>query len=127
MTAIITPDPALLAGVKGVLLLVALNVLLGVAVAVKDGRFSFARLPSFLETEILAYVLGILVLSAVAMLDDTGAVRALALAAIAAYVAKMLAEIKDKVFTLFGVGKDIDVGGADPDDRYPPLSGPFKI
>ena len=97
-----------------VLVLIFLNVLLGVAIALKDGSFSLPKLPRSLETEVLPYGLSLTALAGAAQLNfsylasnvstitaDTLAV--IAWAAIGAYVLKMLQEIGQKICALFGI------------------------
>lgn len=98
-----------------VLAMVLANVILGIALAIKDGTFRVRELPRFLRTEILPYYLGLLALAALAQVEDLQGLgtKPLAWAAIAAYAGRVVfGEIKDKVFELFGVGKDdLEIGG----------------
>jgi hypothetical protein len=96
----------------GVLVLIALNFILGVAIALKQHVFDIHVLPQTLETEILPYFIPLVALVAAAQfnftaLASTGAVAAdflsgLALALLASYAAKMVAQIATKLTSLFG-------------------------
>ena len=99
-------DIALLQALVFLLLLITVDVILGMAIALRDKKFSLAKVPGFLQTEVLPYYLGILAITSLAMVEDTqqfGTVP-LAWAVIVAYGSKtVLVEIKGKVFNLFGV------------------------
>ena len=99
-------DTALLQALVLLLLLIIVNVILGLAIALRDKKFSLVEVPRFLQTEVLPYYLGILAITSLAMVEDTqqfGTVP-LAWAVIVAYGSKtVLVEIKGKVFNLFGV------------------------
>lgn len=102
-------DHTLLQALVFVLALVVVNVVLGILIALRDGAFDVRRLPSFLQTEILPYYLGLLALTGLAMVEDlqgfgTGP---LAWAAIILYATRtVFGEIKDKVTVLFGFSRD---------------------
>jgi hypothetical protein len=83
-----------------VLAIIALDTVLGVLVSLKQGQFNFRELPRFLQTAILPFVGGLLLLGLVSMLSPE--IAAIFYAAVAATGAKFLAEIKDKVVILFG-------------------------
>jgi hypothetical protein len=104
----------LLYALLAVLALIFLNVVLGVAIAIKKGTFDLAELPRFLKTEIFPYGLSLMGLTAAAQIDYShladnistltdDAILVLAWTAIGAYVLRMLQEIGRKIFELFGV------------------------
>ena len=83
-----------------VLAIITLDTLLGILVSLKQGEFNFRELPRFLQTAILPFVGGLLLLGLVSMLSPE--IAAIFYAAVAATAAKFLAEVKDKVVILFG-------------------------
>jgi hypothetical protein len=104
----------LLWALLAVLVLIFLNVILGVAIAFKEGTFDLAELPRFLKTEIFPYGLSLMGLTAAAQIDFSflasnistltdDAILVIAWTAIGAYVLRMLQEIGHKIFELFGV------------------------
>jgi len=105
---------ALIYGLLAVLGLICLNVVLGVAVALVQGTFSWRKLPQFLEADILPYGLSLAALVGAAQINmsflaaNTGTVTrdtltVIAWAAMGSYAARMLQEIAQKVRTLFGI------------------------
>jgi hypothetical protein len=97
----------------GVLALIFLNVILGVAIAIRDGTFDLQKLPEFLKTEVLPYGMSLTALAGAAQINfsylaanvstiTTDALVALAWTAIGAYVLKLVQEIGQKIFKLFG-------------------------
>lgn len=92
--------PAMVDAMLGVLILIAVDVLLGIVAAVRDGTFDFGKLPSFMRQSILPYVGSLIVLGAAATVHE--AVQALYFAAAVAAGAKFLKDIKDKVAGVFG-------------------------
>ena len=97
----------------GILGLICLDVVFGVAVALKDGTFSLQKLPQFLATKILPYFLSLAALVAVAQLNLSAyasnlgiaadALVVIAWAALSAYALKLFQEIGQKLLTLFGI------------------------
>ena len=83
-----------------VLAIIALDTVLGILASLKQGEFNFRELPRFLQTAILPYIGGLLLLGLVSMLSPE--IAAIFYAAVAATTAKFLVEIKDKVVILFG-------------------------
>lgn len=83
-----------------VLAIIVLDTLLGILVSLKQGQFNWRELPRFLQTAILPYIGGLLLLGLVSMLSNE--VAAIFYAAVVATAAKFLAEVKDKVVVLFG-------------------------
>lgn len=98
-------DPALLQALVFLLLLIVVDVILGMAIALRDKTFSLAEVPRFLQTEVLPYYLGVLAVAGLAMVDDVqqfGTVP-LAWAVIVAYGSKVVfVEIRKKIVLLFG-------------------------
>ena len=90
------------------LLLIIVDVILGMAIALRNKKFSLAEIPRFLQTEVLPYYLGVLAVVGLAMVEDTqqfGTVP-LAWAVILAYGSRtVFVEIRVKVFDLFGVSE----------------------
>lgn len=95
-----------------VLAIIALDTVLGILASLKQGEFNFRELPRFLQTSILPYIGGLLILGLVSMLSLE--IAAIFYAAVAATSAKFLAEVKDKVVVLFG--REALPTGADPPD-----------
>lgn len=99
-------DAALLQALVFLLLLITVDVILGMAIALRDKKFSLVEVPRFLQTEVLPYYLGILAIAGLAMVEDVqqfGTVP-LAWAVIVAYGSKtVFVEIRIKVFDLFGL------------------------
>ncbi len=84
-----------------VLAIITLDTVLGILASLKQGEFDWRELPRFLQTAILPFVGGLLLLGLVSMLSPE--IAALYYAAVAATSAKFMAEIKDKVVVLFGL------------------------
>jgi hypothetical protein len=98
-------DLNLLYALLFVLALILVDVVLGIAVALKDGTFDLAKLPQFLKTQILPYFISLFSLALLAQVKDIQSLGtvALAWAAITAYVAKVLfVDLLGKLKTLFG-------------------------
>jgi hypothetical protein len=88
-----------------VLALIAVDVLLGIAVALQTGTFEVKKLPQFLQTSILPYFISLFSLVLLAQFKDLQnlGTSALAWAVITAYVAKVLfVDLLGKLKTLFG-------------------------
>lgn len=88
--------------VGGFVLAVILDDVLGIAVAIKAGKFDWNALPSFLESEFgtraAAALLGLVVTAAVAAAAGNGDIRAAALAALTAgATAKAASVVSDAV------------------------------
>lgn len=107
-------NTALLYSLLGVLALISINVVLGVAISIKDGTFDLQKLPQFLQTEVLPYGLSLASLAGAAQVDYsflasnvstiTGTtLTGIAWTAVGAYVLRMLQEIGKKILELFGV------------------------
>ena len=105
-------DITLLQALVFLLLLIIVDVILGMAIALRDKKFSLVEVPRFLQTEVLPYYLGVLAITGLAMVEDVqqfGTVP-LAWAVIVAYGGRtVFVEIREKVFDLFGVSP----GGAE--------------
>lgn len=98
-------DVKLLQALAFVLVLVAVDVLLGISLSIKSGTFKLEKLPRFLQTEILPYFLSLTSLVGLAQVKDIQnlGTTALAWAAIVTYISKMVfVDIKQKVVSLFG-------------------------
>ena len=106
-------DPALLQALVFLLLLIVVDVILGMAIALRDKTFSLAEVPRFLQTEVLPYYLGVLAVAGLAMVDDVqqfGTVP-LAWAVVVAYGSRtVFVEIRSKVFILFKVAIEEPLG-----------------
>jgi hypothetical protein len=97
-------DITLMYALLFVLTLIFVDVVLGVAVSLQNGTFSLAKLPVFLETQILPYYMSLIILSLLAQLKDVQSIGTMALAwsSIAAYTVKIIwVDILSKVKTLF--------------------------
>ena len=99
-------DYALLQALVFLLMLIIADVILGMAIALKEKKFNLADVPRFLRTEVLPYYLGVLAVSGLAMVEDVqqfGTVP-LAWAVVLAYGSKVVfVEIRKKVQGLFGI------------------------
>lgn len=105
---------SLIYALLGVLALIVLNVILGVAIAIQTGTFSLQKLPQFLSNEVLPYGLSLSALIGAAQLNLTplaanvstitsDSLTVIAWAAVSAYVLRMIQEIGQKIFALFGI------------------------
>ncbi len=100
-------DPVILKTLGTVLILVALNVLLGIVLSFKAGNFDVRQLPRFLQTDILPILAPLVLLAAaISVYPDLKAVFA---ASAAFVIAKYLAEVKDKVTQLLGVKFEVNL------------------
>ncbi len=99
-------DPALMQALVFLLLFIVVDVILGMAIALRDKKFNLAEVPRFLQTEVLPYYLGVLAVVGLAMVEDVqqfGTVP-LAWAVIVAYGSRtVFVEIRKKIFILFKV------------------------
>ena len=105
----ISLDIALLQALFFLLLLIIADVVLGVAIALRCGKFSMAEVPRFLQTEVLPYYLGLLAIAALAMFEDTQQLGAkpLAWCVIVTYAARtVFVEIRLKVVKLFKIAPE---------------------
>lgn len=101
-----TVDLALLQALVFLLLLIIVDVILGMAIALRDKTFNLAEVPRFLQTEVLPYYLGVLAVVGLAMVEDMQQFGTVPLAwtVIVAYGSRtVFVEIRKKVFVLFGV------------------------
>ena len=80
---------------------IALNAILGMILAAKEGEFDIRRMPEFLATHVLPYLGGLLLVGWVAHLLPEP-YSAVFYPVAAAALAKYLADIKDKLAGLFG-------------------------
>lgn len=83
-----------------VLVLIMLDTLLGIILAFSRSEFDPRKLPQFLRTNILPFAGALMLLAIGAMSLDV--IKALYFASVAAATAKFLAELKDKLFVIFG-------------------------
>lgn len=100
-----TLDLALLQAMVFLLALIVVNVILGVAISIRQGNFEIDKLPRFLTTEVLPYYLSLAALSLLAMVQDVQnyGTKPLAWASIVAYSSRVVfVEIRKKVVELFG-------------------------
>lgn len=105
-----TLDLALLRAMVFLLALIIVNVILGVAISIRQGNFEIEEIPRFLRTEVLPYFLSLAALVLLAMVEDVQnlGTKALAWASIAAYGSRFVfVELKKKVEVLFG---QVDTG-----------------
>lgn len=109
MEWLIQLDNALLQALVFLLLLIIVDVILGMAIALRDKKFNLNEVPRFLQSEVLPYYLGILAITGLAMVEDTQQFGTVPLAwtVIVAYGSRtVFVEIKGKIFVLFGVVKN---------------------
>lgn len=100
-----TLDLALLKAMVFLFALIVVNVILGVAIAIRQGKFEIDKLPRFLSTEVLPYYLALAALSPLAMVQDVQnfGTKPLAWASIVAYGSRVVfVELRKKVEVLFG-------------------------
>lgn len=96
-------DPKVSATLGTVLSLVLADFVFGVLVSLKNGDFSASKLPKFVETSLLPYIGGLLVL---ALFSNANAgLGALFFTIAATITVKFLADITSKVTKLFGGGQ----------------------
>lgn len=103
-------DMTLVEALVFLLILIMVNVILGIAISIRQGTFQIEALPRFLQTEILPYYLSLLALAFMAMVQDIQqyGTKPLAWAAIVAYGTRVVfVELRQKVVALFGpIGED---------------------
>ena len=92
--------PKVIIALGGVLALILVNLVLGVLFSIKTSTFDVRKLPQFLETNLLPYIGGLLVLALFSNMDPTLSVLFFTISA--AVYAKFLADIKDQLVQLFG-------------------------
>lgn len=92
-------DPAILWAFVISTGLLLLKVLLGISVAIKDGTFDVRRMPEFLATNVLPYLLPLAGMAAMSIILP--AIKIIYLSSVSLYGAKLLADIKDKINTLY--------------------------
>lgn len=94
----------ILTALGAILAIVLLDMLLGVILSIRAGTFDVRRLPQFLATNVFPFVGGLCVLGAATLFagDYSMQIAAIFYAAVAATIAKFIAEIKDKVIQIFG-------------------------
>lgn len=82
--------------------LIVCDVLMGIVLGIKEGTFSFQKLPSFLKQNIFPYLGGLLVLGVFSVTNPE--IRLIYFASVAATTIKFLADLKDKAIAIFGPG-----------------------
>lgn len=91
----------------GLISLLGLDMLLGVALALKNGEFRWSELPRTLRTNVLPYLISLAGLGAAASFSPSAAggdaLAAFFLTFAAAYTTKIMADLGSKVARLFGV------------------------
>jgi len=101
----LTLDLALLKAMVFLFALIVVNVILGVAISIRQGDFEIDKLPRFLSTEVLPYYLSLTALALLAMVQDVQdyGTKPLAWASIVAYGSRVVfVELRKKVAELFG-------------------------
>ena len=91
---------AVLTALLTVLGLVLADFVLGVTVAIIQKQFDVRKLPDFIRTGVLPYVVPLIVLAAMA--GSNASLQAVFFTSAAALTAKFIADIKDKLVSLFG-------------------------
>ncbi len=91
---------AVLTALLTVLGLVLADFALGVTVAIIQKQFDVRKLPDFIRTGVLPYVVPLIVLAAMA--GSNASLQAVFFTSAAALTAKFIADIKDKLVSLFG-------------------------
>jgi len=92
-------SPAMVKALVLVTVLIAVNLLLGIVVAIRERQFDWLVLPDFLRSAVIPVLGGLVVLAAGAVVVPE--IEALYFAAAAAAAAKYLKDVKDKVTALF--------------------------
>lgn len=90
---------AVLTALLTVLGLVLADFVLGVTVAIIQKQFDVRKLPDFIRTGVLPYVVPLIVLAAMA--GSNASLQAVFFTSAAALTAKFIADIKDKLVSLF--------------------------
>ena len=95
----------LLYAVLGILAMILVDQVLGIARAVKEGTFRWPEIAATLKNNVLPYVVPVVVLGLIASLDTrvAGALTGMFGAFIASYTIKLMADITSKVKDLFGI------------------------
>ena len=83
-----------------ILAVIVIDTILGIIIAFSKGEFDPRKLPNFLKTNLFPFVGALALLAIGAMSLDV--IKALFFASAAAALAKFLAEIKDKLESIFG-------------------------
>jgi hypothetical protein len=114
--------PNALTTLEGVLALVLADFIFGVLVSLRQGTFKFAKLPQFIQTSLLPYSGGLLLL---ALFSTTNTeLETLFFTVAATVTAKFLADIVSKVGTLFAgvtIQSPIAVIKSDPEPQPEPV------
>lgn len=115
LSTIFSTNIALFYWLLGIVGLIAIDVCLGISLAIKSETFSVDKLPQFINTKVSAYLIGLSVLVGAAQVDFTallsqatlGAVTNIGFVGIAGtalgtYTIQLFNEIVKKINTLFG-------------------------
>jgi hypothetical protein len=94
-------DKALILAVAlpGALLL--LKLVLGVSASLKDGSFDVRKLPGFLQKDVLPFMLPLVAMGGLSVVFPE--IKALYIGSSAAYVLKLIADMKDTIAKFYGV------------------------
>lgn len=89
----------------GLLSLLAVDTVLGAALALKRGEFSFGELARTLKTNVLPYVVSLAAMGAVASFSHAGggAMTGLFVTFTGVYTTKLLSDLAGKIKDIFGV------------------------
>ncbi len=136
MSNLFVLNTALIYTLLSVFGLIALDLILGIAVALQAKTFSLQVLPQFLETEVLPYGLSLSALVGAAQLNMSALAAGanlssaflvdFAWAALGAYILRIVSEIAAKLFTLFGITVTETPASAKPVKQELPPAGISK-
>lgn len=98
-------DSELLYAVLGILSMLLVDQVLGIARAVKLGTFKWSEIAATLKNNVLPYVVPVAVLGLIASLDTrvSGALTGMFGAFTAAYTIKLVADITEKIKALYEI------------------------
>lgn len=86
------------------LVVLFLDVIFGILIALRNSEFDIRELPGFLKTDVLPYLLGIIVLGMAFEITSLGMIETgVMLAAVGAWTLKIVADLIVKVRKLFSV------------------------
>lgn len=120
LSNLLTLNINLIYALLGIVGLIALNVIFGIALSLKDKSFNIEKLPQFINTEITAYLLGLTALVGASQIDfatlltATGGTIAnlgftgMAITALGTYGTRLLVDLGKKFSILFGIGTPIE-------------------
>ncbi|MEW6555067.1 MAG: hypothetical protein AB1384_12370 [Actinomycetota bacterium] len=95
----------LLYAVLGILAMLLVDQVLGIARAVKLGTFKWSEIAATIENNVLPYVVPVVVLGLIASLDSSisSALTGVFGAFVAAYTVKLIADITEKIKALYEI------------------------